>query len=194
MSCGRVRRHGRAADGAGFARRRCACVAIDSECARERSACVADDPECARESSVCRAYRVGSRPVEREMALLDLIGRGFSYSISKTPSTRINANSVTWCFIREKPALLGKTEIEYEKAQRCGRAGECAGLVIGLDVGLHVVANAGAPLGGGGRYRVCAPDPACRGCVRGVPFDAQHSATGVDPRSARSRGDRGYDD
>lgn len=69
-----------------------------------------------------------------------------------------------------------------------------AGLVVGLDVGLHVVANAGAPLGGGGRYRVCAPDPACRGCVRGVPFDTQHSVTGVDPRSSRSRGDRGYDD
>ena len=51
------------------------------------------------------------------MALLDLIGWGFSYSISKTPSTRINANSVTWCFIHEKLALLGKTEIEYEKAQ-----------------------------------------------------------------------------
>ena len=30
---------------------------------------------------------------------------------------RINANSVTWCFVHEKPALLGKTEIEYEKAQ-----------------------------------------------------------------------------
>ena len=97
-----------------------------------------------------------------KMALLDLSGCGFSYSISKTSSTRINANSVTWCFIHEKPALLGKTGIEYEKAQRCGRAGECAGLVIGLDVGLHVVANAGAPLGGGGIYRVCAPDPACR--------------------------------
>lgn len=141
MSSGRVRRRGREADGAGFARRRCACVASDSECVRGRSACVADDPECARESSVCRAYRVGSRPVEREMALLDLIGRGFSYSISKTPSTRINANSVTWCFIREKPALLGKTEIEYEKAQRCGRAGECAGLVIGLVVELGVMTD-----------------------------------------------------
>lgn len=180
---------------------------------------MADDPECARESPVCRAYRVGSCPVEREMALLDLIGWGFSYSISKTPSTRINANSVTWCFIHEKLALLGKTEIEYEKAQsassgdnvsvfasvkswdepaslvrrsadilvkRAGNgedtrelarilhccpirpldAGErenAAGLVVGLDVGLHVVANAGAPLGGGGIYRVCAPGPACRG-------------------------------
>lgn len=157
---------------------------------------------------------------------------------------------MTWCFIHEKPALLGKTGIEYEKAQsvfsgdnvsvfasvkswdesaslvrrssgilakRAGNgddtremarilyccplrplhAGErenAAGLVVGPDAGLHVVANAGAPLGGGGRYRVCAPDPACRGCVRGVPFDAQHSATGVDPRSARMRGDRGYDD
>lgn len=60
--------------GAGFARRRSACVASDSECACGRSAYVADDPECARESPVCRAYRAGLRPVEREMALLDLIG------------------------------------------------------------------------------------------------------------------------
>lgn len=30
---------------------------------------------------------------------------------------RIDANSVTWCFIHEKPALLGKTGIEYEKPQ-----------------------------------------------------------------------------
>lgn len=66
-----------------------------------------------------------------------------------------------------------------------------AGLVVGLDVGLHVVANAGAPLGGGSRYRVCTPDPACGGCVRGVPFDARHSAIGVDPRSARPRGAMG---
>lgn len=29
----------------------------------------------------------------------------------------MNAKSVTWCFIHEKPVLLGKTEIEYEKAQ-----------------------------------------------------------------------------
>ena len=29
----------------------------------------------------------------------------------------IDANSVTWCFIHEKPALLGKTGIEYEKPQ-----------------------------------------------------------------------------
>lgn len=157
---------------------------------------------------------------------------------------------MTWCFIHEKSALLGKTEIEYEKPQSAssgdnvsvfasvkswdesaslvrrssdilakragngedtrelarilhycpirpldaGERGNAVGLVVGLDVGLHVVANAGAPLGGGGRYRVCAPGPACRSCVRGVPFDAQHSATGVDPRSARSRGDRGYDD
>lgn len=36
--------------------------------------------------------------------------------------------------------------------------------------------------------------PLAGGCVRGVPFDARHSATGVDPRSARSRGDHGYDD
>ena len=48
-----------------------------------------------------------------------------------------------------------------------------------------------ASLGGGSRYRACTPDPACRGCVRGVPFDARHSASGVDPRSARSRGDMG---
>ena len=125
---------------------------------------------------------------------------------------------MTWCFINEKPALLGKTGIEYEKAQpvfsgdnvsvfmsmkswdesaspvrrsadilvkragngedtrelarilHCcpirpldaGERGNAAGLVVGLDVGLHVVANAGAPLGGG-IYRVCAPGPACRG-------------------------------
>ena len=60
MSCGRVRRHGRAADGAGFA--------------RERSACVADDPECARESPVWRASRAGLRSAEQEIAPLDLIG------------------------------------------------------------------------------------------------------------------------
>ena len=74
MSSGRVRRRGCTVDGAGFARRRGARVASKAECVRRRSAYVADDPECARESSVCRAYRVGSRPVEREMALLDLIG------------------------------------------------------------------------------------------------------------------------
>lgn len=74
MSSGRVRRRGREADGAGFARRRCACVASDSECARRRSAYVAGDPECARESPVCRAYRVRSLSVEQEIALLDLIG------------------------------------------------------------------------------------------------------------------------
>ena len=61
-------------DGSGFARKRCVRVASKAECVRERSAYVADDPECARESPVCRAYRVGSCPVEREMALLDLIG------------------------------------------------------------------------------------------------------------------------
>lgn len=44
-----------------------------------------------------------------------------------------------------------------------GERGNAVGLVVGLDVGLHVVANAGAPLGGGGIYRVCAPGPACRG-------------------------------
>lgn len=60
MSCGRVRRHGRAADGAGFA--------------RGRGARVASDPECVRESPVCRAYRVGLRSVEQEIAPLDLIG------------------------------------------------------------------------------------------------------------------------
>lgn len=157
---------------------------------------------------------------------------------------------MTWCFIHEKPALLGKTGIEYEKPQSAssgdnvsvfasvkswdesaslvrrssdilakragngedarelarilhccpirpldaGERGNAVGLVVGFDVGLHVVANAGAPLGGGGIYRVCAPDSACRSCVRGVPFDARHSAAGVDPRSARLRGDRGYDD
>lgn len=74
MSCGRVRRHGRAADGAGFARRRGVRVASKAECACGRSACVADDPECARESPVCRAYRVGLRLVEQEIAPLDLIG------------------------------------------------------------------------------------------------------------------------
>ena len=41
-----------------------------------------------------------------------------------------------------------------------GEQENAAGLVVGLDVGLHVVANAGAPLGGGSRYRVCTPDPA----------------------------------
>ncbi|EEP44255.1 hypothetical protein COLINT_02978 [Collinsella intestinalis DSM 13280] len=35
-----------------------------------------------------------------------------------------------------------------------GERGNAVGLVVGLDVGLHVVANAGAPLGGGGIYRV----------------------------------------
>ena len=33
--------------------------------------------------------------------------------------------------------------------------------------------------------------PLAGGCVRGVPFDARHSAAGVDLRSARSRGDMG---
>ena len=108
----------------------------------------------------------------------------------KAGATRQNQNRV-------RKSSTMRARILYYCPIRPLHAGEredAASLVAGLDVGLHVVANAGVPLGGGGRYRVCAPDSACRSCVRGVPFDARHSAAGVDPRSARLRGDRGYDD